>query len=90
LWDGTARISELIWVRRQAEFRKFRSRPERAATPPGYEVHAEAEVVKVLGKRIEFKVSAHDETEDIGHGTHQRMVIDLASFNERLARKRKG
>jgi fluoroacetyl-CoA thioesterase len=58
--------------------------------PPGYEVHAEAEVVKVLGKRIEFKVSAHDETEDIGHGTHQRMVIDLASFNERLARKRKG
>jgi predicted thioesterase len=31
--------------------------------PLGHEVHAEAEVVKVLGKRIEFKVSAHDETE---------------------------
>ena len=61
-----------------------------AATPVGHEVHAEAEVVKVHGKRIEFKVSAHDETEDIGHGTHQRMVIDLASFNERLARKSKG
>ena len=61
-----------------------------AATPVGHEVHAEAEVVKVHGKRIEFKVSAHDETEDIGHGTHQRMVIDLSSFNERLARKSKG
>ena len=55
--------------------------------PLGHEVHAETEVVKVLGKRIEFKVSAHDETEEIGRGTHRRMVIDLASFNERLARK---
>jgi len=35
-------------------------------TPVGHEVHAEAEVVKVEGKRIEFKVSAHDETEEIG------------------------
>jgi fluoroacetyl-CoA thioesterase len=60
-----------------------------AATPVGHEVRAEAEVVKVHGKRIEFKVSAHDETEDIGHGTHQRMVIDLASFNERLGKKSK-
>src|SRR6266849_8069982 len=58
-----------------------------AATPVGREVRAEAEVVRVEGKRIEFKVSAHDETEAIGSGTHQRMVIDLASFNERLARK---
>jgi fluoroacetyl-CoA thioesterase len=60
-----------------------------AATPVGHEVRAEAEVVKVAGKRIEFKVSAHDETEEIGSGTHQRMVIDLASFNERLAKKNK-
>jgi len=34
-------------------------------------------------------VSAHDETEEIGNGTHQRMVIELGSFNERLARKSK-
>ena len=60
-----------------------------AATPVGHEVRAEAEVVNVEGKRIEFKVSAHDETEEIGRGTHQRMEIELASFNERLARKSK-
>jgi fluoroacetyl-CoA thioesterase len=60
-----------------------------AATPVGHEVRAEAEVVKVQGKRIEFKVSARDETEEIGRGTHQRMVIDLASFNQRLAKKSK-
>jgi fluoroacetyl-CoA thioesterase len=60
-----------------------------AATPVGHEVRADAEVVKVEGKRIEFKVSARDETEEIGSGTHQRMVIDLGPFNERLARKSK-
>jgi fluoroacetyl-CoA thioesterase len=58
-----------------------------AATPVGHDVRAEAEVVKVDGKRIEFKVSASDETEEIGRGTHQRAVINLRSFNERLAEK---
>jgi fluoroacetyl-CoA thioesterase len=58
-----------------------------AATPVGHQVRAEAEVVKVDGKRIEFKVSARDEIEEIGVGTHQRAVIELASFNERLAKK---
>jgi fluoroacetyl-CoA thioesterase len=60
-----------------------------AATPVGHELRAEAEVVKVEGKRIEFKVSARDETEEIGSGSHRRMVIDFRSFNERLAKKSK-
>src|SRR3984893_4973605 len=58
-----------------------------AATPVGHEVRAEAEVVRVEGKRIEFKVSASDEMEEVGSGTHQRIVIELGSFNERLAKK---
>ncbi len=58
-----------------------------AATPVGHDVRAEAEVIKVDGKRLEFKVSASDGMEEIGNGTHQRMVIDLRSFNERLAKK---
>jgi fluoroacetyl-CoA thioesterase len=58
-----------------------------AATPVGHQVRAEAEVTRVQGKRIEFKVTAHDEIEEIGNGTHQRIVIDLASFNARLAQK---
>ena len=58
-----------------------------AATPVGHEVRATAEVVRVEGRRVDFKVSASDEREKIGTGTHQRIVIDLASFNERLARK---
>ena len=42
-----------------------------AATPVGHQVTATAEVTKVDGRRIEFKVSARDETEEIGNGTHQ-------------------
>jgi len=60
-----------------------------AATPVGHDVRAEAEVIEAAGKRIVFKVSARDETEEIGTGTHQRVVIDLESFNQRLARKSK-
>ena len=60
-----------------------------AATPVGHDVRAEAEVINVDGKRIEFKVSSRDETEEIGNGTHQRIVINLRSFNERLAIKNK-
>jgi fluoroacetyl-CoA thioesterase len=60
-----------------------------AATPVGHTIRAEAEVIKTEGKRIVLKVSASDETEEIGNGTHQRTVIDLQSFNQRLAEKDK-
>jgi fluoroacetyl-CoA thioesterase len=46
-------------------------------------------VIKVDGMRIEFKVSASDEMEEIGNGTHERTVINLRSFNGGLARKSK-
>jgi fluoroacetyl-CoA thioesterase len=60
-----------------------------AATPVGHNIRAEAEVIRTAGKRIMFKVSASDETEEIGNGTHQRTVIDLQSFNQHLAKKGK-
>jgi fluoroacetyl-CoA thioesterase len=60
-----------------------------SATPVGHEVRATAEVVRVEGKRIDYVVSASDEQGEIGKGTHQRIVIDIQSFNERLAKKNK-
>ena len=60
-----------------------------AATPAGSRVTAEAEVTKVDGRRIEFKVSARDETEEIGTGTHDRMVVDIERLTKRLAAKSK-
>ena len=60
-----------------------------AATPVGHRVEAEAEVTAVDGRRIEFRVTARDETEEIGRGTHVRMVVDLERLGARLAAKRK-
>ncbi len=58
-----------------------------AATPVGHRVTAEAVVTKVDGRRIEFNVSAHDEIEEIGNGTHERMVVDLGRLAQRLDAK---
>jgi fluoroacetyl-CoA thioesterase len=58
-----------------------------AATPTGHRIIADAEVTKVDGRRIEFKVSARDESEEIGTGTHERMVVDLARLDQRLKTK---
>ena len=60
-----------------------------AATPVGHDVTAVAEVTEVEGRRIKFKVTASDETEEIGNGTHERMVVDLSRLNQRLAAKGK-
>ena len=60
-----------------------------AATPVGHRVRAEAEVVRVEGSHIEFRVAAWDEDEEIGRGTHERMAVDLKRMSARLARKRR-
>ena len=60
-----------------------------AATPLGQRVRAEAQVTKVDGRRIEFTLSARDDSEEIGRGTHERMVVDYDRIAERVAAKRK-
>jgi fluoroacetyl-CoA thioesterase len=61
-----------------------------AATPVGQMVHAYAEVTESDGRRIAFTVGARDEREEIGKGTHERMVINLKRFDARLAAKAAG
>src|SRR5213075_1577962 len=58
-----------------------------AATPVGRRVIGEAEVTKVDGRRIEFTIQATDGAEVIGAGSHERMIIDLRKFSERLQSK---
>lgn len=58
-----------------------------AATPVGRHVTANAELTGVSGRRLEFRIEAADGTEKIGTGTHERMVIDLVKFAERLQAK---
>ena len=58
-----------------------------AATPVGMRITAEAELVEVDGRKLTFAVRASDEAETIGEGTHRRVVVEVARFEARLARK---
>jgi fluoroacetyl-CoA thioesterase len=58
-----------------------------AATPAGRSVTANAEVTKVDGRHIEFRIDATDGAEKIGVGVHERMLIDVGKFLQRLAQK---
>jgi fluoroacetyl-CoA thioesterase len=61
-----------------------------AATPIGLRVTATAEVTGVEGRTIKFRVEAHDEVEAIGGGTHERVVVSVERFDERVQRKVRG
>jgi fluoroacetyl-CoA thioesterase len=61
-----------------------------AATPIGMHVHASAELIAVEGRTLSFRVEAHDDSEPIGGGSHQRVVVNVARFDERIQRKLAG
>jgi fluoroacetyl-CoA thioesterase len=61
-----------------------------AATPVGLRVTATAEVTGMEGRTITFRVEARDEVELIGGGTHQRVVVSVERFDERVQRKIRG
>ncbi|MCL6557932.1 MAG: thioesterase family protein [Firmicutes bacterium] len=58
-----------------------------AATPIGMEVVARSELVEIDGKRLVFRVEAHDERELIGRGTHERFIVTKERFLSRTAAK---
>ena len=47
-------------------------------------VRAEAEVTKVDGKKIEFKVAAYSRDTLFGEGCHLRFIVDREKFMSRL------
>jgi predicted thioesterase len=59
-----------------------------AATPVGMTITARSELLAVEGRRLTFRVEAFDEVEKVGEGTHERHVIDMARFQQRVAEKR--
>ena len=61
-----------------------------AATPVGMKVRATARVTKADGRAVSFEVSAHDERDLIGDGLHERVVVNVAKFDQRVQRKLKG
>jgi fluoroacetyl-CoA thioesterase len=61
-----------------------------AATPVGLRVTATAEVVRLEGRTVTFHVEARDDFESIGGGSHRRVVVSVARFDERVQRKLRG
>jgi len=59
-----------------------------AATPPGLEVTAIAELVEVSGRKLVFAVEAHDGVELISKGRHERFVIDKEKFDAKVEKKK--
>ena len=58
-----------------------------AATPVGMAVRASAVVTRVEGRTLFFRVEAHDERDLIGDGVHERVVVNVAKFDQRVQRK---
>lgn len=58
-----------------------------AATPVGMRVSAHAEVTRVEGRTIHFRLWAEDEVEPIAEGTHERVIINLDKFDTRMGAK---
>src|SRR3982750_4266988 len=55
-----------------------------AATPVGMGLRASAVVTKIEGRTIEFRVEALDDKERVGDGTHTRVVVNVARFDQRV------
>jgi fluoroacetyl-CoA thioesterase len=60
-----------------------------AATPVGMRVSAYAELTKVDKRTLTFSVHAEDEKERVGGGIHERIIINLERFDQRMQEKLK-
>ena len=60
-----------------------------AATPPGMTVAVDVECIEAVGRKIVFKVRAHDGLDLIGEGRHERVVVAWNKFNAKVAEKAK-
>jgi fluoroacetyl-CoA thioesterase len=54
------------------------------ATPVGEDVTLTAEVVEVDGRRVAFRVRAEDSGGLAAEGTHERVLVDLERFLQRV------
>jgi predicted thioesterase len=61
-----------------------------AATPLGKMVRAETELVEIDRRRLKFNVKIFDDVEQVGDVTHERFVIDVDKYTERLRKKVNG
>ncbi len=59
-----------------------------AAAPMGMAVTFKAEITGATEKRVQFRVEAWDEKEKIGEGEHERGIVNVARFTDRVSAKK--
>lgn len=58
-----------------------------SAAPLGSTVWCESEVIDIDRRKITFKVTVYDKDGVVGHGTHQRFIIDERKFGDKMKTK---
>ena len=58
-----------------------------ASTPVGAQVRVRAEVIQIDRRRVRFRIEAWDAIEKIGEGEHDRFIVDIERFYEKLNAK---
>ena len=76
LYQEADGIPKLKWIF------MFKDKPEEMGRVTG-----EAKVTKIDGRRVEFSIRATEGTEEIGVGTHERVVLQLSKLSERMKAK---
>jgi len=61
-----------------------------APTPIGKTVRAQVELTGIDRRKLAFHVQIFDDVEQVGDVTHERFVIDLDKYTERLRKKVQG
>lgn len=57
-------------------------------TPLNMKVKCETELVEVDGRKLKFEAKVYDETGIIGHGTHERFIINSDKFQTKADNKK--
>lgn len=73
--DGESSVGSLVNIRHLSP------------TPVGFTVTATATLTEIDGRRLVFKVEAHDGVDLVGEGTHERYLISVARFISRAREK---
>ena len=58
-----------------------------APTPIGKTVRAEVELIEIDRRRLKFHVQIFDDVEQIGDVRHDRFVVDLDKYTDKLRKK---
>ena len=58
-----------------------------APTPVGMKITAEVEILEIAGRKIIFEVAATDEVGEIGHGKHERFIVNREKFQTKADSK---